>query len=285
MTERAATKTFEPPKSPEALLSRPPVAFIIQGDWRGTGHRNQKAWDTMLSRCAVAAHLYHSTLYEDTARPLLVSFAAEHKPGQEAASTRIAYFLADFFQVAEKDIVVSPRSGNLTGDLTALHAFINRMRARGIQGPMAFITSDDLVTLVSREWQNHFQDHQIPHQQPNLSVLSPSSRVLKDIELNHNLPANLEKDIEHYTRIGQNGYTHSGPKVLLANLLAHSPKPIRQAISSQIQQLRRKHIPPRQRHVTKAGRAMHARIERIRFIKNEDEGAFKASFKPTDDGL
>lgn len=266
--------------SAETLLSKPPVAIFIQDDWRGTGHKNiQKAWDTMLSRCAVAAYLYHSNLYSDANRPLIASFAAEHQPNQEPGSTRIAYFLADSFKVAEKDIFARKHSANLSGDLTAVHAFINRMRGNGRSGPLAIVTSDDLAGLVSLEWQNHFQDHQYPHPQPTTWIISPSTRIFEKVTLPNTLPRGLKEIISNCATLGLSKYTHSGSEARILWVTSHLPGPIRRALITQVRKVTKPYIPHYQKRVTRAGRVMYEAQERGRFIKAEEEYAYQSAYK------
>lgn len=177
-TERVRYFPREVAKTSEGILNNPPQIILVF-DFQDAKEQDAKA--VMGLRAAVAASIYHSTLYDGKQKPLICCFAGEHKPGGEAGSAKVKEYLLEFGVKAE-DIDTRETTITTNTDIMQLHSVMRHNKNRKIDGPVAIITTDWHIKRTEQELVNHFNQHtSARHKMPLFYVIGPSSPELQQL--------------------------------------------------------------------------------------------------------
>ncbi len=208
MMVKEIVSPVEASRSTETLIISPPQIILVF-DFESTGEEKKTqrlkaqlrgdvagsvgeeiASDVMDLRAAVAALIYHSSLYDGKEKPKVCCFAGAHKPGGKAGSTAVKEHLLKF-GVNEEDIVTREATITTKFDIMQLFAY---MAVHQLTGPAAIITTDWHVSRVIQELKNN-RTYKTHPDKYKVYVLGPSSEVLAQ------LPYSAEKTIEMQQRL------------------------------------------------------------------------------------
>jgi hypothetical protein len=158
----------------------PPRVILVFDNWRGSDKNSLMLGEkTMQLRAAIAAKIFHSTLYsKPEQKPQVICFAGEHKKGFQAGSSRVEEYLIKF-GIPRQNIETRNTTNTTTTDITQLHSFL---KEKGISGSVAIITTNDHVARTNQEIQNHFSRHKKRPQHLQFNVIGPSSPVLIELQ-------------------------------------------------------------------------------------------------------
>lgn len=223
------------------LQNSPPQIIYVFDNYRGEDPVSKElAQQTMETRAALAALLYHSGLYwQDQERPYVASFAGEHQPSQEAGSHQVAGYL-EHFGVPRERIILRTDTITTNSDMMSLHYVIKKERFTSV----ALATTDDHVVGAALEWINHFHDHKTKHKIPNMNIVSPSrlkitplfTDPLERLGTGNELLAEIDWGT---TDLLRGKFSEStGP-----DIIRRLPKPIRKHLQPFLERMTHGHIP------------------------------------------
>lgn len=130
-----------------------------------------KSQKIMRVRCALAAKIWHSEIYQaPQKKPFIVSFAGVHQDGDIAGSGKIARLLVGF-KIPKDKIITRRTTMTTTGDVRQLHSLVKELR---LEGPLAIVTTNGHIKRTGQEVHNHFRIH---NNFGPVHVISPSHHL------------------------------------------------------------------------------------------------------------
>lgn len=177
-------------KNKESIIDKPPQIILVF-DYESTGEENtakrlkaqltgdvsgsigeEVASNVMDLRAAVAALIYHSSLYDDEHRPTVCCFAGAHKPGGTTGSAAVKEHLKKF-GIKDEDIVTRENTITTKFDIMELFAYMFANE----KSVAAIVTTDGHIARVKQEIKNN----KARKDKYTFYVIGPSSNELTQL--------------------------------------------------------------------------------------------------------
>ena len=247
MTKETSLSSLSPrevTKTAEGLIEFPPEIILVF-DFEGTQEENsmvrlkagvtgdvagatmkEEADDVMDLRAAIAALIYHSSLYDGKKRPKVCCFAGAHKPGGKAGSAKVKEHLHGF-GIKEEDIITTETTITTNTDIMQLHSLMRLLHMTSA----AIVTTDEHIPRTEQERINHFNTHinaylkahGTDYKMPTIYVVGPSSPQLKELEYNGIEQDMMEKKVQPRIEELKSHVTPGGLTEKIAYLLSRFP--------------------------------------------------------------
>lgn len=169
--EKESISLSETSNLTEKLLRNPPKLILVF-DYAGVEEGDK----VMKLRSALAASIYHSTLYKENNLPTICCFAGPHSKGDQSGSSQVKNHLMEL-GIDEKHILTRETTITTNTDIMQLHAL---MVVRN-ESPALIVTTDDHVKRTEQEVQNRFKKLENVGKKPNIMVISPSTIQLEKL--------------------------------------------------------------------------------------------------------